>query len=252
MRLSDIIADNCQGLSVSDEDFMLRMYSSGLDVYKKRLEALAFDSGSILDAGCGFGQWSLSMAEMGANVASVDVSPVRADFLQKVAEQWVPGKVSATAQQLDKLCFDDNIFDKVFCYGVVFLTPWRESLKEMARVLKPEGVLYVNANGFGWYKNLWYNQPNKVKGYDPSEKAAKVLMNTWNYRKGFPLESGLDILIEPEELLRELKKLGFSDVVQGGEGELRARGREEVEAKSFFESEYYNDLGVYEVLAVKN
>lgn len=252
-KIQSIVNHAAPGFSDNDAAFLRRIYGSGLEPYMDRLRVLGFEGkGRVLDAGCGFGQWSLSMAELNDAVVSIDVANNRIQFLQEAAETICPGKVEAHVGSVGTTDLPDASFDAVFCYGVVFLTPWKESLAEFARLLSSGGTLYVNANGLGWYKHLWYNQPNPAKDYDPKEHAAKVLMNTWQYGKGEPVEPGMDILIEPDEMVHELRKLGFDSIRSGGEGTLRVNGASHESARPFFQAEYLGDIGVYEVLAIRN
>jgi len=250
--LSHIVNKAAEKMPANDAAFLSRIYASGLDTYANRLRAIGFvGMDSVLDAGCGFGQWSLALADMNASVAAVDVADNRIEFIRRAGESLCPGKISPFVGSTSETNLPAMSFDGVFCYGVLFLTPWKESLAEFARVLKPGGRLYVNANGLGWYKHLWYNAPNPADDYDPTEHAARVLLNTWNYRKGQPIKPGMDILVEPDELRSELENLGFENICVGGEGTLRAGNDPVVEAKSFFQSEYLGDTGVYEVTATK-
>lgn len=252
VKLQSLVNQAASGLADNDAAFLRRIYGAGLDTYMARLKAVGFaGKGRVLDAGCGFGQWSLSMAELNDAVVSIDVAENRIRFLEKAAEAMCPGKVDAHVGSIGTTGLPEASFDGIYCYGVVFLTPWKESLAEFARLLAPGGTLYVNANGLGWYKHLWYNQPNPAEDYDPKEHAAKVLMNTWQYGKGERVEPGMDILIEPEEMVRELETLGFEAIRSGGEGTLRVNGASNELARPFFQAEYLGDTGVYEVLATR-
>lgn len=231
--------------------FAGRNYSKELDVYATRLKQAGFTGHkNILDAGCGFGQWSLAMAGMNEHVEAFDVSATRADFVSAVAQKAGLKNLTATQQYIEKLSYPDASFDAIFCYGVIFLTPWRESLAELIRVLKPGGRLYVNANGFGWYKFLWFTEHNKGPDYDPRRSAANALMNTINYDRTGKTEGG-DIIIDQNELVTRLRENNFTDIETGEEGCLGATDLAAARSKAFFRGEYGGDLGVYEVIATK-
>ena len=250
--LSRIVRKALGALPGNDAAFLGRVYSSDLETYVNRLRAIGFiNMERVLDAGCGFGQWSLALAGMNARVSAIDAADNRIEFLTKAGETLCPDSIDAFVGRIDDISLPGAVFEGVFCYGVLFLTPWKKSLAEMTRVLKPGGQLYVNANGLGWYKHLWYNAPNIADDYDPTEHAAKVLLNTWKYRKGEPLWAGVDILIEPDEIRAELEALGYGDIRMGGEGTLRTDSAPDLDVKPFFQPEYLGDTGVYEVLATK-
>jgi len=143
-------------LGSNDKLFIQRVYQGGLQKYIDRLMAIGFSGRHhVLDAGCGFGQWSLALASLNDRVDACDVSHLRVDFLSDMARQLDVTNVVIKISGIDIMPYPDNCFDLVYCYGVIFLTPWRQSLHELSRVLKPGGKLYVNANGLGWYNYLW-------------------------------------------------------------------------------------------------
>lgn len=246
-QITQVIDELERYFDVNSVAFLRRIYGGGLTKYRKRLEQYGFSGlGTVLDAGCGFGQWSLALSELNAKVSSIDAAPERLLFLRQLLSLHEKANIDARFGHLERLPYPDRSFDGVLCYGVLLVTRWRESLKEMARVLKPGGLFYANANGIGWYKHIWYTEYNKVENYDPQKHAAKVLYNTWVYKSGGNPEPGLDVLIEPEDLAAALKEAGFVDVKSGPEGTL---GEASIGPGPFFSATYRGDTGVHEVLA---
>jgi ubiquinone/menaquinone biosynthesis C-methylase UbiE len=246
-QISKVIGELERYYDANSVAFLKRIYAGGMTKYEKRLKQYGFSGmGSVLDAGCGFGQWSLALAGLNAKVSSIDAAPQRLLFLDHLLKRHGIGNIDARFGYLEKLPYEDRMFDGVLCYGVILVTRWRESLKQMARVIKPGGLFYANANGIGWYKHIWYTPHNKVENYDPRAHAAKVLYNTWVYESGGNPEPGLDVLIEPKELTAAMKEAGFVDIQCGPEGTL---GDTSVGPGPFFPATYHGDTGVYEVLA---
>ena len=232
--------------------FARRVFANGIEPYERRLAQYAFTGHShVLDAGCGFGQWSLGLAWHNRQVAAIDFSPERIAVLRALVKRLGIDNLGALSASIDRLPFRSGSFDAVFCYGVIFLTPWREALRELVRVLAPGGRLYVNANGLGWYKFLWYTEHNRGGGYEPKEVAAKVLRNTLCYHRGEPFEPGADILIEPAELAAALSALGCPAVETAAEGCAARDAHMGAVTPPFFVGEYGGDRGVYEILATK-
>ncbi len=246
--LKDAVDAATPRFSPNDAGFARRVFDKGLTPYLERIVQYGFAGrGRVLDAGCGFGQWSLALALAGNEVDAVDIAANRVDFLTDVAGALrLP--VRPAQGGIEKTPFPDATFDAVFCYGVLFLTDWKRSVAELLRVLRPGGLLYCNANGFGWYKHLWHTGHNRTPDYDPALRAAKALLNTWNYHNGQPVEPGMDILITPEELAAELTARGACDIRVDGEG-LLGTPAPGAEYRPFFQKEYMGDPGGYEVLA---
>ncbi len=71
----------------NDQRFLQRIYSEGIDKYKDRLRAISFVGHErVLDAGCGYGQWSLALAELNQTVSACDMSSLRVDFLSNLVK----------------------------------------------------------------------------------------------------------------------------------------------------------------------
>ena len=57
------VANNREQITGNDAAFLSRVYQTGLTKYQERLRAISFYGlRHVLDAGCGFGQWTLSLS----------------------------------------------------------------------------------------------------------------------------------------------------------------------------------------------
>ena len=171
--------------------------------------------------------------------------------MQEIAKNLEINNLDVCRSVLQTLPYDDAEFEAVFCYGVVFCTPWRESLREMARVLQPGGRLYVNANELGWYVHLWASEHNRKDDYDPRDVAVQSLRNTLEYEKYGKAPQRAQILIPQEEMQAELETCGLRVVQMGAEGTVRIDDSAP-DIQPFFQGDYAGLGGVYEVVAEKN
>lgn len=250
VEIQRCISRNLESLGDNDAQFIQRVYSDGIDKYINRIKAIDFvNRKHVLDAGCGFGQWSIALASENEHITACDISTTRTHFLSDLSKELSLSNMDIYTNGLDVLPFSDATFDAVFCYGVIFLTPWKQTLKELRRVIKPGGTLYVNANGLGWYLFLWMEEHNKAEDYDPKAKVAKAMQNTLDYEREGIFNSGNDLIIEPDELQNELLKLGFNGINIAGEGCLHLNDLVAT-PQSFFQNKYYGLPGVFEATAV--
>ena len=238
-------------LSENDRSFIERVFKNGIDVYRNRIKQYGLVGlKHILDAGCGYGQWSIALARENEAVTAIDVRPERLIFLKALADKLNLCRISTKYARTWSTGLEGTSFEAIFCYGVLFLTPWRETLSEFSRLLQPGGRLYVNANGFGWYRHLWHTGYNATPDYDPKKLAAAVLLNTLNYERGLPLKDNGQILIEPEAIKAQLSLCGFEDIQQGAEGTIIVNSNTPP-TQPFFQGVYRGETGVYEIIATK-
>ena len=95
----------------------------------------------VLELGCGAAHWSLALARRGARVVGIDASRRQlAHAYRAVTASGVP--VDLVLGIAEDLPFADASFDIVFSdYGAMSWSDPDETLPEVARVLRPGGVL---------------------------------------------------------------------------------------------------------------
>jgi ubiquinone/menaquinone biosynthesis C-methylase UbiE len=96
-----------------------------------------------LDIGCGTGNVTRHLVDLGASAVAADVSP---DFLRVVDDRYGQSQVTtALLNGHDLREFDDQSFDLVTAYSVLHHVPdYLGLVREALRVLKPGGVLYID------------------------------------------------------------------------------------------------------------
>jgi SAM-dependent methyltransferase len=100
-------------------------------------------SGRLLEAGCGPAANGLNLAQRGAEVTGVDLSPnAVASAQQEFGRRGVPGRF--VRGDVRALPFADSEFDFVYAGGVVeHFHELDEALRELLRVLRPDGRLLI-------------------------------------------------------------------------------------------------------------
>ena len=100
--------------------------------------------GKTLDYGCGSGNLTRHLVELGMNVVSADVSQQFLNDIQRKYEK--SGKVETLLiNGYDLAGIADNSFDMVATYSVLHHVPdYLRIVKEMCRVCKAGGVVYID------------------------------------------------------------------------------------------------------------
>jgi SAM-dependent methyltransferase len=250
--LDDVLPRLNLDLPPKDIDFCRRVFDPPLGRYRNRLLAIGFQGKDrVLDACAGFGQWSMMLSRLNEQVDAFDISGERMRLLQALAAELGLDNIQTEVAQLTSMPYPDNTFSAAFCYGSIFCTPWRESLQELQRVLKPGGQLYLTANGFGYQVYVWMEEPNKTDYFAPRDFVPQTLQNTLDYQNTGKPQPWAQIIVEPAEMHDALNEFGFMVVSQAAEGGIDISGGLHP-PKPFFPGEYNGLICCYEVLAQKN
>jgi ubiquinone/menaquinone biosynthesis C-methylase UbiE len=95
----------------------------------------------VLDVGCGPGSLARHLARDGHTVTGIDADPLMIDRAQELAADR-GSQINFEVGNVQQLRFDSNSFDVALATNVIFLIPDPlAGLKEMARVVKPGGIV---------------------------------------------------------------------------------------------------------------
>jgi ubiquinone/menaquinone biosynthesis C-methylase UbiE len=103
--------------------------------------------GLILDLGCGPGVYTTALLERGWRLWGVDLAPK----MLQVAKGRTEGRPGAgfAVGQTTRLPFRPGSFDAVVCIGVMaYVEDERQTIKEIARMLKPGGCAVIQIANF--------------------------------------------------------------------------------------------------------
>ena len=239
-------------LSANDVGFLQRVYSGGLDKYRKRLARIGFIGVErILDAGCGFGQWTFAMAQTSKQVVGVDIDSECLSVSTQLASINDFKNVEFCRASLEEIPDFEETFDAVFCYSVVYLTDYHKVFRNFFRSLKKGGTLYICTNGPGWYLYNIIERPNPSIDFHPRRYGIQTFWNTLiRKRSGFSTSTGAHIMT-PSGTTRALDKSGFEVVALGAEGTLGVGDGQISQPSPNYDATYMGLVNVFEVIARK-
>lgn len=144
LQQTDAVVDYFDGLANSWN----RNYASSPH-FKARLQVIQImlrdaRKGTALDLGCGSGYISLMLAGLGYDVFGVDVSSRMIDQARSIFEKRNQVGQFAVGDATN-LKLASNFFDVVTCMSVLeWIEDIGKSIQEIARVMKPGGILIVS------------------------------------------------------------------------------------------------------------
>jgi demethylmenaquinone methyltransferase/2-methoxy-6-polyprenyl-1,4-benzoquinol methylase len=140
-KMFDTISGNYDGLN--------RIISLGIDVkWRKEVVAIVGKNNpkQILDIATGTGDLVLMMTKLKADrIVGLDISPGMLDVgIQKIAKANLSDKIEMLVADSEEMPFEDHTFDAItVSFGVRNFANLDKGIKEIARVLKPTGVLVI-------------------------------------------------------------------------------------------------------------
>jgi 2-polyprenyl-3-methyl-5-hydroxy-6-metoxy-1,4-benzoquinol methylase len=231
-----------KNLSTQDERFLKKAYRTDFNFFKSRLKSIKFvNKKKVLDAGCGFGQWSFALAQNNYRVIGIDYNKIRIKIANKIKKKNYLKNLSFVQGSLEHLPFKNETFDAIFSYSVIYHTNYKRSILEMKRVLKNNGKLYINFNGLGWFFYMIV-----VRGL--------LKLDLVNIKKGFVaifntiVKKNSIRALKKKKIMKFLNKNNLKVLKTGGDGEITFNRSLN---KSFYKKKYFGLDGVVEIISQK-
>lgn len=126
-------------------------------------------NGKVLDIGCGFGELAILLAKntdfeiIGFDISKKSVGAAR----ENVRKAGLEGRIKIEEGDVYGLKYPNNYFDAAVSFGYVSAATYRGAPKEIARILKPEGLLICDfINCLSFYK-IFSSLKRLIKGDSP-------------------------------------------------------------------------------------
>jgi 2-polyprenyl-3-methyl-5-hydroxy-6-metoxy-1,4-benzoquinol methylase len=141
---------------------------------------------TILDVGCGNGQYSVFFALLGANVYGIDISQVGIEVARRIAKvNDVAGLCQFSIQNAANMDYDDGTFDMVIIHDALHhIIKYPGVREEVLRVLKINGIL-ICADGL--YGNPFFaiGRFFTMRGKEAKGDVMMTLSDLEDFTKGF-------------------------------------------------------------------
>lgn len=180
---------------------------------KNNSQVLRFSDSQVLDVACGTADSTIALAKAGVpRVVGVDISEGMLKVGEKKIEELKPNStITLKVEDCESLSFNDNTFDAAFiAFGIRNFEDKKKGLKELHRVLKPNGLLLIlelsvpqNKILLSLYKLYFLHiLPFIGKKISGDNKAYTYLpQSVMNFPK-------------PKDFLQTMEECGFKDVRQ--------------------------------------
>jgi ubiquinone/menaquinone biosynthesis C-methylase UbiE len=137
--------------------------------FRKIIHKYTKPSDMILEVGCGQGDFLAECLSAHKKAVGLDSS-----------RQWVKfcfdRGLSVLQGDSVALPFKDNSFDILFCHSVIEHVPHEQTMKELHRVTKPEGLLILSAPTPA---DSFWDDPTHVRPFTP--KSLKTLLQAFGF-----------------------------------------------------------------------
>lgn len=164
--MNSLFSGELKSATKDDIQFTRIQFERGMDYYRKRINAINFNGfNNVLDAACGCGQWTIALAEQNGFVYALDLNPGILEFARKATNILMQRNIQYFLGDLHNLPYQSESFDAVFSYGALMYTSEDVVVKELARILKPGGRIYICSDGPVWpiYKTFLGLKQGKIR-----------------------------------------------------------------------------------------
>lgn len=129
----------------------LMWHSVGNQYYEEKLNDINFRGGTVLDIGCGPGQWSVAASKSNKRVLSIDANANFIDYLNKyISTNKITNIETCVAEVLEWNNANEK-FDFIICYNMLQYLQEDKIIEILSNALKPGGKLFLSTNGSGYY-----------------------------------------------------------------------------------------------------
>ena len=101
----------------------------------------------ILDIGAGTGRITEKLVNSNSTILELDISPEMLKIARIKINKFINSNIYYVISSADELPIKNKTFDKVISVRVIhYVNNWRNTLSEISRVIKRNGLIFISAN----------------------------------------------------------------------------------------------------------
>ncbi|MCK4404183.1 MAG: class I SAM-dependent methyltransferase [candidate division Zixibacteria bacterium] len=130
----------------------------------------------VLEFGCGSGSYAFFLTRRGAKVMGIDISRVAIEQAKARACKEKMKDIEFLVMDAEEMQFEDDSFDMVYGTGILHHLRLHKALRELARVLNPEGkAIFIEPMAHNPAINLFRKLTPRFRTKDEHPLTAKDL-----------------------------------------------------------------------------
>lgn len=147
------------------------------DLIRSLLQDLCQHNNLVLDLGCGTGEYTILLEQMGFMVTGVDISKAMLGVVKsKQRKSRRSTRIQLIRAEGSRLPFKEEIFEVVVCISVLDLIPvYKKLLKEISRLLKDQGKLILCIDSLWSPSRIWTGVRDLVRRRNKSKRVPEGL-----------------------------------------------------------------------------
>jgi ubiquinone/menaquinone biosynthesis C-methylase UbiE len=232
-------------LSDYNQDYLCTEFGSpwSPEKYLNRLKTIGFQGhGTVIDVGCGMGQWSYALSTINHFVYGIDINLDRLHVAEQICKNAGIENVKFLNAKAEELPFETGSVDAIYCYSMIMFVSIEKVLPEFNRVLRTGGRIYLNTDSVGYYLDLIYKSLIK-------EPNIPMVLTSLRFVVRGLIRRDVNASISPRRLKRLLVRAGFEVIAIAPEGMLNLDKNDNSNQK--YQSSFFKFPYVTEGLAIK-
>lgn len=204
LELMDLVEFN--GLNPFGNDYITNGFHQGATYFRTMVSRWKFsERGRIADIGCGYGRWSMFLAEANDFVVGFERNAKAIDLCRKLADFFGLDNTSFVVTDVNAgIAAKDDSFDGVWCFDAMEFFDREKVMREIHRILRPGGMLHL-----GEYSSTGQLLRNFLSGYEAGGLAHHVTRFALQSLRQGPWLGGFANYGTLENLPQVLGRFGF-------------------------------------------